>query len=149
MVKYLNNRGCEHDHHFGLGFSKSVQSASLRIQLTTFPFISFLVAKMRLSGDDGLSANPAGPSEATEMRQTKPAFVNPLITRPEVYYGDGPFDPPSSDDEDDLVVRAESDSDAESVSLLDTNRNGPSTPGRAERGEPSPRRDADSEKVRI
>ena len=104
---------------------------------------------MRLSGDDGLSANSAGPSEATEMRQIKPAFVDPLITRPRVYYGDGPFDPPSSDDEDDLVVRGDSDSDAESVSLLDANKTGPSSPGRAERGEPSQRGGPDADKVRI
>jgi dipeptidyl aminopeptidase len=103
---------------------------------------------MRLSGDDGLPSNTAGPSEATEMRQTKSAFVDPLITRPRIYYGDGPFDPPSSDDEDDLVVTGGSDSDAESVSLLDANRGGPSTPGRAERGEPNPRRGPDAEKVR-
>jgi len=83
------------------------------------------------------------------MRQTKPAFVDPLITRPSVYYGDGPFDPPSSDDEDDLVVRGDSDSDAESMSLLDANKTGPSTPGRAERGEPSPHKNPDAEKVRL
>jgi len=104
---------------------------------------------MRLSGDNGLSASPNNPPEATEMRQTKPAFVDPLITRPRIYYGDGPFDPPSSDDEDDLVVRGDSDSDAESMSLLDANKSGPSTPGRAERGEPSPHRNPDVEKVRL
>jgi dipeptidyl aminopeptidase len=104
---------------------------------------------MRLSGDDGLSASPTHASQTTEMRETKSAFVDPLITRPSVYYGDGPFDPPSSDDEDDLVVRGDSDSDAESMSLLDANNGGPSTPGRAERGEPSPRRNPDAEKVRL
>lgn len=104
---------------------------------------------MRLSGEDGLSASPTNTSQATEMRQTKSAFVDPLITRPSVYYGDGPFDPPSSDDEDDLVMRGESDSDAESATLLDANRSGPSTPGRAERGEPNPRRNPDVEKVRL
>lgn len=106
---------------------------------------------MHLPGDDGLSVSPTNTSQATEMRQTKSAFVDPLITRPSVYYGDGPFDPPSSDDDDDddLVVRGDSDSDAESTSLLDANKSGPSTPGRAERGEPSTHRSPDAEKVRL
>ncbi|KAF9558339.1 dipeptidyl aminopeptidase [Agrocybe pediades] len=82
-----------------------------------------------------------------EMRQTNPGSVatRPEFTRPQVYYGEGPFDPPSSeDDDDDLVMRraSEDDNDIESASLLHQNQ--PSSPGRAERGDTS--RSVDSEK---
>jgi len=97
---------------------------------------------MRLSGDEGRPSNSVVASEFTEMRQTSRDL---LATRPEVYYGDGPFDPPSSDDEDDIIVRGGSLDDTESISLLS---GGPLTPGRAERGEPSPRKVVEEQKVR-
>ncbi|KAG5652732.1 hypothetical protein H0H81_003931 [Sphagnurus paluster] len=49
------------------------------------------------------------------------------FTRPETYYGEGPFDPPSSDDEE----------DSETGSLLEK-RNAPSSPGLAELGDGFP-----------
>ncbi|KDR80915.1 hypothetical protein GALMADRAFT_241446 [Galerina marginata CBS 339.88] len=104
---------------------------------------------MRLSGEEESCENHAGPSTAPEMRQANPGFVDPLIARPQVYYGEGPFDPPSSDDEDDLVVRRGSeDEDLENISLLNVDKTGPSSPGRAERGEPSPRRHPEAERQR-
>ncbi|KAF5379515.1 hypothetical protein D9615_006521 [Tricholomella constricta] len=51
------------------------------------------------------------------------------LGRPETYYGEGPFDPPSSDEED--------DNDHERGSLLEKHA-GPSTPGLAELGDRFP-----------
>ncbi|KAF9529024.1 dipeptidyl aminopeptidase [Crepidotus variabilis] len=71
------------------------------------------------------------------MRQlnTSGAIVDPLVTKPQIYYGEGPFDPPSSDDEDEEErVNArihDFEDDAETISLLSTS---PMSPGRAERG---------------
>lgn len=102
----------------------------------------------RLSGEEG-SPSLAGPSSAPEMRQKNSAFVDPLFVKPQVYYGEGPFDPPSSDDEDEATLAPhpdhhsdddDDDLDSEQFSLLTIDKSGPATPGRAERGEPSPRR---------
>ncbi|PPQ68381.1 hypothetical protein CVT25_007919 [Psilocybe cyanescens] len=102
---------------------------------------------MRLSGEEGTSLGHSGSSNEPEMRQTTSGFVDPLIVRPQTYYGEGPFDPPSSDDEDDIIVRRGSeDDDAESLSLLHVSKSLPSSPGRAERGDASPRRSATFEK---
>ena len=92
---------------------------------------------MRLSGEEGTPSSNGGLSNTLEMRQTNQGLVDPLITRPQVYYGEGPFDPQSSDDEDDLVVRHSAET--ESISLLSGGRIPPSSPGRAERAEQSPR----------
>jgi dipeptidyl aminopeptidase len=43
---------------------------------------------------------------------------SPIPIRPEVYYGDGPFDAPSSDEDDETLLE----------------KDGPSTPGTVERG---------------
>ncbi|KAF9482998.1 hypothetical protein BDN70DRAFT_874224 [Pholiota conissans] len=99
---------------------------------------------MVTSGNEPYSDNAEGPSGAPEMTQKSThGLVDPLVTRPVVYYGDGPFDPPSSDDDDDEegpAVRQSMDEDVESFSLLSGRPALPSSPGRAERGEPSPRR---------
>jgi dipeptidyl aminopeptidase len=55
---------------------------------------------------------------STSLRTTVPSHASPTPVRPEVYYGDGPFDPPSSDEEDET--------------LLDKDE--PSSPGFAEEG---------------
>jgi dipeptidyl aminopeptidase len=91
--------------------------------------------------------NPITPHPTTEMRTA--GLVDPLVTRPRVYYGEGAFDPPSSDDDDDneeggFAQRRSVDDlgdDTESVSLLSANKVGPAplSPGRAERGNMSPR----------
>lgn len=70
----------------------------------------------------------------TELRQI--ADTGQLwVTRPPVYYGDGPFDPPSSDDEDEQErapnAQHEFEDDVETISLLSRS---PLTPGRAESG---------------
>jgi len=101
---------------------------------------------MRLRRDDDAD-------EHTEMRQVSgnsADLVDPLLTRPEVYYGDGPFDPPSSeeDEEEERInaARHNFEDDTETISLLS---NTPLTPGRAERGgSSSPSRTADIERVR-
>jgi dipeptidyl aminopeptidase len=55
--------------------------------------------------------------QADEIEESNPSSVT-VVPRPQVYYGEGPFDPPSSDDED--------------VGLLE--KTGPLSPGSAERG---------------
>ncbi|KAJ3509953.1 hypothetical protein NLJ89_g4948 [Agrocybe chaxingu] len=95
---------------------------------------------MRLSGEETL-VDHGGPPTTVEMRQKNLAFVDPLVNRPQVYYGDGPFDPPSSDDEEEVAHTGNIDDDAETISLL----SGPATPGRAERGETGPRRTSEAE----
>ena len=62
----------------------------------------------------GEAQNEAGGSRS----QSPLSFV-----RPPIYYGDGPFDPPSSDSEDE---------GGEEASFME--KNGPSSPGRAEAG---------------
>ena len=91
----------------------------------------------------------AGSSSSAEMRQ-KNAAANPFIARPAIYYGDGPFDPPSSDDEeeDQHSLRHSSEDLAESVLLLNVDKSGPSSPGRAERGDQGPHRTDTVDKVR-
>ena len=80
---------------------------------------------------------PANDS-STAVRQvedTSNDLVQLLVTRPPVYYGEGPFDPPSSDDEEerepDPNAQHEFEDDVETVSLLSST---PLTPGRAESG---------------
>ncbi|KAF8815432.1 hypothetical protein BYT27DRAFT_7194435 [Phlegmacium glaucopus] len=86
-------------------------------------------------------SNYAGPSSSAEMRQKKTDMANHFLSRPAIYYGDGPFDPPSSEDEyEDAEGSRHSSEDAESVTLLNVDKSGPSTPGRAERGDQSPHR---------
>ena len=95
-------------------------------------------------------SNHAGPSSSTEMRQMNPDTVNPFTARPAIYYGDGPFDPPSSDDDDEEAEGRlhNSEDDAESGFLLNVDQSGYSSPGRAERGDQSLRRTDAIEKVR-
>lgn len=85
------------------------------------------------------------------MKQKNMDTVNPFISRPATYYGDGPFDPPSSDDDGEEAdgSRHSSEHDAESVLLLNVDKSGPSSPGRAERGDQSPRRTIAVQKVRL
>lgn len=93
----------------------------------------------------------AGQSSSAEMRQKNNTnTVNPFVARPATYYGDGPFDPPSSDDGEEAEGSRHSfEDDAESVLLLNVDKSGPSSPGTAERGEhQSPRRTDTNEKVR-
>ena len=125
---------------FILAFSGSAKKlASFEVQLEP--------VDMRLSNEE--SSDHPGPSRSAEMRQKNTATVNPFIARPVTYYGDGPFDPPSSDDEEDAEGnRHSSETNAESVLLLNVDKSGPSTPGRAERGDQSPHRIHDNEKVR-
>ena len=93
----------------------------------------------------------AGQSGSIEMRQkNNVGAVNPFVARPATYYGDGPFDPPSSDDEGEEAEgsRRSFEDDAESVLLLNVDKSGPSSPGTAERGDQSPRPTETKEKVR-
>lgn len=104
---------------------------------------------MHLPGDEPYSDHAEGPSGAPEMTQAnKHGLVDPLITRPSVYYGEGPFDPPSSDEEDGPIVRNSMEDDSENFSLLSGRPPLPTSPGRAERGEPGPRRSPVKTKVR-
>jgi hypothetical protein len=106
---------------------------------------------MNLPGDAPYSDRAEGPSGAPQMTQAnKHGLVDPLIIRPSVYYGEGPFDPPSSesDEEDGPAVRNSMEDDAESFSLLSGRPTLPTSPGRAERGEPSPHRSPVTSKVR-
>ena len=90
----------------------------------------------------------AGQSSSAEMRQKNITnALNPFVARPATYYGDGPFDPPSSDDEAE-GSRHSFEDDAESVLLLNLDKSGPSSPGTAERGGQSPHRTKADEKVR-
>jgi dipeptidyl aminopeptidase B len=98
----------------------------------------------------GSSSDHAGSSSLAEMKQKNMDTVNPFIARPATYYGDGPFDPPSSDDDGEEAdgSRHSSEHDAESVLLLNVDKSGPSSPGRAERGDQTPRRTVAIQKVR-
>ena len=98
-----------------------------------------------------MQSSNAGPSSSAEMRQKNTDTANPIIARPATYYGDGPFDPPSSDDdgEEEAEGSLHGSEDAESVMLLNTDKSGPSSPGAAERGDLSPRRTNAVEQVRL
>jgi hypothetical protein len=78
--------------------------------------------------------------------------VNPFVAKPATYYGDGPFDLPSSDDDGEEAEgsRHSFEDDAESVLLLKVDDSRPSSPGTAERGDhwQSPRRTNANKKVR-
>lgn len=93
----------------------------------------FTTATMRLSGDE---EQPNVPGSSTEMTQLN-ASGELLVTKPRVYYGEGPFDPPSSEEDEDEdeervnAARHDFEDDAETISLLSTT---PLSPGRAERG---------------
>lgn len=91
----------------------------------------------------------AGQSSSAEMRQKN--NMNPFVARPATYYGDGPFDPPSSDDDGEEAegIRHSFEDDAESVLLLNVDKSGPSSPGTAERGDQNPRLTDAKEKVRL
>lgn len=88
----------------------------------------------RLSGREGGRNTTA----STSSRAGSPVS----LARPPTYYGDGPFDPPSSDDED----------EDETGSLLEK-MNGPTSPGLAELGDGFPsgsgHSDTGDKKVRI
>jgi hypothetical protein len=71
---------------------------------------------MRDVSYERLSQGETQPVAGGSRSQSPHSFV-----RPPIYYGDGPFDPPSSDDEDE-----------EQGSFLD--KDGPSSPGQAEAG---------------
>jgi len=76
------------------------------------------------------------PQDETQNEAEGSRSQSPLsVTRPPVYYGDGPFDPPSSDDEDD-----------EQGSFIE---NKPLSPGRAEAGAGSGWTDSAENKVRV
>jgi len=80
---------------------------------------------MRLSSSQESLLERQEGGAAPEMRQaSQTTLVDPSLIRPKIYYGDGPFDAPSSSDE-------------EGESLLGTSDdvNGPSSPGMAELGE--------------
>lgn len=68
-------------------------------------------------GGEDVELLEASSSQRRTARSRSPAL--PAV-RPPTYYGNGPFDPPSSDDEDDLTVYE---------------KNVPLTPGAAERAE--------------
>lgn len=93
----------------------------------------------------------AGQSSSAEMTQKKNTnTINPFVARPATYYGDGPFDPPSSDDDEEEAEgsRHSFEDDAESVLLLNVDKSGPSSPGTAERGNQNPRHTDTNGKVR-
>lgn len=92
----------------------------------------------------------AGQSSSAEMSQKNNTnIVNPFVARPATYYGDGPFDPPSSDDGEEAEGSRQSfELDPESELLLNVNKSRPSSPGTAERGNQSPRSTDADEKVR-
>src|SRR6266542_3850267 len=97
---------------------------------------------MRLRRNDEETDDPGSPTEMRQVSGNSADLVDPLLTRPQVYYGDGPFDPPSSeeDEEEERInaARHNFEDDTETVSLLSST---PLTPGRAERGGiPSPSR---------
>lgn len=122
-------------------FEKAAVS-SLSVTWSTFQLLD-----MRLS--DAGPSDYTGPSSSAEMRQKNTDTVKPFISRPAIYYGDGPFDPPSSDEDEEAAGTSHSsETDAESVSLLNVDKSGPSTPGRAERGDQSPHRTTVVETVR-
>jgi len=79
-------------------------------------------------------ANDSSP-ELRQVAGTSDDLVHHLVSRPPVYYGDGPFDPPSSDDEEeqgrDHNAQPEYEDDVETISLLSST---PVTPGRVESG---------------
>jgi len=71
-------------------------------------------------------------SELRQVAGTSDDLVQHLVSRPPVYYGDGPFDPPSSDDEEERNnAQPEFEDDVETISLLSST---PLTPGRVESG---------------
>lgn len=76
---------------------------------------------MPIPNDEADDTQP-GPSTHNETH------VDPLIVRPTVYYGEGTFDPPSSDDEQESLLGSGSDKDV------------PGSPGMAEMGGHSPGR---------
>ena len=70
-----------------------------------------------------------GYEDSPEMRQaSQTTLVDPALVRPKVYYNDGPFDAPSSSDEE-----------AESLLGDEHHEEVPLSPGMAELGGTSPR----------
>jgi dipeptidyl aminopeptidase len=84
---------------------------------------------MRLSSQESLlesESHHEGQPE-TEMRQaSQTTLVDPIMARPKIYYNDGPFDAPSSSDEEGESLLADEDRDEP-----------PSSPGMAELGGPA------------
>ena len=80
---------------------------------------------MPVPNDDADHTQP-GPS--THAHAPNETHVDPLIVRPTVYYGEGTFDPPSSDDEQESLLGSGPDKDV------------PGSPGMAEMGGNSPGR---------
>lgn len=79
---------------------------------------------MRLSSEENLLQAQAGSGQSDMREMSQTTLVDPSIIRPKVYYNDGPFDAPSSSDE-------------EGESLLGETREilePPTSPGMAELG---------------
>ena len=112
---------------------------------------NFVTVLRRLLPMHAGPSDHAGPSSSAEMRQnnTNISTANPFVARPATYYGDGPFDPPSSDDEGEEAEgsRRSFEDDAENVLLLNVDKSGPSSPGTAERGDENSRPTDVKEKV--
>lgn len=84
---------------------------------------------------DDSDADHTQPGPSTHPRAPNETHVDPLIVRPTVYYGEGAFDPPSSDDEEESLLGSGSDKDV------------PGSPGMAEMGGHTPgRRGASAER---
>ena len=83
-------------------------------------------------------ADHTQPGPSTHPRAPTETHVDPLIVRPTVYYGEGTFDPPSSDDEQESLLGSGSDKDV------------PGSPGMAEMGGHSPgRRGSSAERQHV
>ena len=91
---------------------------------------------MPIPNDEDADHTQPGPS--THPRAPNETHVDPLIVRPTVYYGEGAFDPPSSDDEQESLLGSGSDKDV------------PGSPGMAEMGGHSPgRRGSSAERQHV
>lgn len=93
---------------------------------------------MRISGSKDQALELGSSPELRQVANASNDLVQLLVTRPPIYYGDGPFDPPSSDSDDDEEehervpdAQHEFEDDVETVSLL---TNTPRSPGHAESG---------------
>ena len=82
---------------------------------------------MRLSSQESLLESESHHEGQPEMRQaSQTTLVDPILARPKIYYNDGPFDAPSSSDEEGESLLADEDRDEP-----------PSSPGMAELGGPA------------
>ncbi|KAJ2927846.1 hypothetical protein H1R20_g9258, partial [Candolleomyces eurysporus] len=83
---------------------------------------------MRLSSQESLLESESHHEDQPEMKQasqSQATLVDPILARPKIYYNDGPFDAPSSSDEEGESLLADEDRDEP-----------PSSPGMAELGGP-------------